>query len=56
MMDALMGIAGAEHVTRDPAILDQYSKDESFVVPIEPALVVRPGSTSEVQKTVQWAN
>ncbi len=56
MKQDLIGLFGDGHVLDDPAILESYARDESFVLPIKPKLVVRPGSEAEVQALVLWAN
>ena len=56
MKQDLAGIVGADHVLDDPLTLGGYSKDQSFVPPIEPWLIVRPGTEDEVQGVVAWAN
>jgi len=56
MKQDLVGLFGDNHVLDDPAILESYARDESFVPPIKPRLVVRPGSEGEVQALVAWAN
>jgi FAD/FMN-containing dehydrogenase len=56
MKQDLIGIVGAGDVLDDRAITEAYAKDESFVLPIRPKLVVRPGSEAEVQSLVSWAN
>jgi hypothetical protein len=52
----LSEIVGPNNVFNDLNILDEYSKDFSFVPPIRPKYVVRPGNTDEVQGVVRWAN
>ncbi len=52
----LTEIVGASNVYDTPEILDSYAKDESFVTPLKPALVVKVNDVQEVQKIVQWAN
>jgi FAD/FMN-containing dehydrogenase len=54
--EALARIFGARNLTDAPAVLAAYAKDESFVSPLKPWYVVRPGNTDEVQKLVVWAN
>lgn len=49
-------IVGAGHVMDDPATLEKYSHDQSFVPPSQPHLVVFPGSINEVQEMVRLAN
>lgn len=52
----LVEIVGAEGVFDAPEILDEYSKDRSFVPPVKPRYVVKPKNTEEVQGIVKWAN
>jgi FAD/FMN-containing dehydrogenase len=49
-------IVGSGNVLEDPGILEQYSRDSSFVPGIRPRCVVKPGSVEEVQAVVKWAN
>ena len=53
---ALIEIAGAEHVTDDPEILDGYATDCSYAPKRKPWFVVRPKTAEQVQALVQWAN
>jgi FAD/FMN-containing dehydrogenase len=39
-----------------PEVLEHYRRDESFVCPIRPRLVVKARSAGEVQAVVKWAN
>ena len=54
--DGLMKIVGAENVIDDPATLDAYSRDHSFIPPRKPLMVVKPRNADEVQGIVKWAN
>jgi len=54
--EKLVKIVGAKNVSSEPAILDEYSSDMSFVNPVRPACVVKPANTGEVQKIVNIAN
>jgi len=56
LKEELAGILSTKSVTNDPETLDTYSRDLSFVKPIKPRFVVKPGSTDEVQSLVNWAN
>ncbi len=56
LKDELAGIVGSECVSDDPEALDAYSKDLSFVKPVKPRLIIKPGSADEVQAIVRWAN
>ena len=52
----LIGIVGEKNVSDDPETLEPYSRDQSFVQPIKPWFVVKPGNVEEVQGIVKWAN
>ena len=52
----LARIVGAGNVSRQPATLEEYSRDMSFVNPVKPEYVVKPGSTADVEKLVKLAN
>jgi len=54
--EKLVKIVGAKNVSSEPAVLDEYSSDMSFVNPVRPACVVKPANTGEVQKIVNIAN
>ena len=54
--DELIKIVGAENVTDDPVTLDLYSRDQSFIAPMKPLMVVQPGNADEVHGIVKWAN
>ncbi len=56
LKQALSGVVGDANVFDDPAVLESYAADQSFVLPIRPKAVVRPGSEDEVQALVVWAN
>ncbi len=56
IMDGLAALVGRDNVATDPASLDEYAQDESFVPRLTPWAVVRPGSAEEVQRVVAWAN
>jgi FAD/FMN-containing dehydrogenase len=53
---ALIDIVGSGFVADDPAILESYSRDESFAAPRRPWFVVKPKDVQQVQALVQWAN
>jgi FAD/FMN-containing dehydrogenase len=53
---ALETIVGAQNVLDDPAVLEQYSSDLSFVPSIRPRCVVKPTTSVQVQDLVKWAN
>ncbi len=52
----LVQIVGAGNASSESAILNEYSRDISFVSPVKPAYVVRPGSAADVEKIVKLAN
>ncbi len=54
--EKLVKVVGAGGVSYDPAALDEYSRDVSFVNAIKPVCVVRPRNAGEVQKIVNLAN
>ncbi|MDH5781642.1 MAG: hypothetical protein OEZ07_03620, partial [Dehalococcoidia bacterium] len=54
--DELAKIVGAGNVSREPATLDEYSKDMSFVNTITPECVVKPRNTGDIEKIVKLAN
>jgi len=54
--EELAGIVGPEYVSDDPATLEKYSKDYSFVQPREPGYVAYPRNVEEVQGVVKYAN
>jgi len=52
----LVAIVGSKNVSDDPDAVGAYSKDNSFVPPRKPRLVVEPKNVDEVQEIVKWAN
>jgi FAD/FMN-containing dehydrogenase len=56
IIEGLAALVGRDNVAADPASLEEYAQDESFVPRLTPWAVVRPGSAEEVQKVVAWAN
>ena len=56
IIDGLAALVGRDNVAADPASLEKYAQDESFVPRLTPWAVVRPGSADEVQQVVAWAN
>jgi FAD/FMN-containing dehydrogenase len=52
----LTQIIGKQKVINKPQVLDRYSHDNSFAMPMRPRLVVQPRSSDDVQKIVVWAN
>jgi FAD/FMN-containing dehydrogenase len=51
----LAKIVGTRNASSQPAVLDGYSKDLSFVTPVRPAYVVKPGNAADVEKIVRLA-
>jgi FAD/FMN-containing dehydrogenase len=51
----LVSIVGARNVTSEPAILDAYASDMSFVNKVRPDYVVKPSNTDDVTKLVKLA-
>lgn len=47
---------GKQKVINKQKILDRYSHDNSFTLPMQPRLVVQPRNADDVQKIVTWAN
>ncbi len=56
LKEALAGISSSENISTDPETLENYSQDLSFVKPIKPRAVIKPGTADEVQTIVKWAN
>jgi hypothetical protein len=54
--DSLTRIVRADSVVSDPAVLDTYSGDFSFVAPGAPLLVAYPERREEVEEIVRLAN
>ena len=54
--NALMEMIGKQKVINERKILDRYSHDNSFTLPMQPRLVVQPRNADDVQKIVTWAN
>jgi FAD/FMN-containing dehydrogenase len=54
--EKLVKIVGAGSVSDRPVVLDEYSRDISFVNTVRPACVVRPKNAAEVQALVKMAN
>jgi hypothetical protein len=53
---ALINIVGSDFVSDDSAVLESYSRDESFAAPRMPWFVVQPKDAQEIQRLVTWAN
>jgi FAD/FMN-containing dehydrogenase len=51
----LAGVVSPRRISDDPAALESYARDESFVHPMKPHLVVKPASADEVTAIVAWA-
>lgn len=51
-----MEMIGKQKVINKQKILDRYSHDNSFTLPMQPRLVVQPRNADDVQKIVTWAN
>lgn len=54
--EKLVKIVGAGNVHDDPATLDSYAGDISFVTSMKPQCVVRPADAGQVQRIIQLAN
>ncbi len=54
--DKLLKLVGAGNLDREPAALEEYSRDMSFVNAIKPGCVVRPRNTADIEKIVKLAN
>jgi FAD/FMN-containing dehydrogenase len=54
--DGLAKIVGEKNIFDDEKTLETYSRDNSFVQPRKPSLVVKPKSADEVHEVVKWAN
>lgn len=52
----LTEMIGKQKIINEHKILDRYSHDNSFTLPMRPRLVVQPHNADEVQKIVTWAN
>jgi len=54
--DKLVKIVGAGSINREPATLEEYSRDMSFVNAVKPGCVVRPGNMADIEAIVKLAN
>jgi FAD/FMN-containing dehydrogenase len=54
--DKLIKIVGADNINREPAMLEKYSRDMSFVDAVKPGCVVWPRNTADVAAIVKLAN
>ncbi len=52
----LAQIVGSGNVLDSPEILEQYSRDWSFVPAIRPRCVIKPADAREICEIVKWAN
>jgi len=52
----LAKIVGAGNVSHDRAILEEYSRDMSFVNTLRPVCVIKPTNAGDIQKIVNLAN
>jgi glycolate oxidase len=52
----LAKIVGNDNVLALPKVLEEYSRDLSFVPQVMPGYVVKPADVKEVQGVVKWAN
>jgi len=55
-LEFLTSIVGAEYVSSKDSDLEQHSKDESFHDAVRPAVVVFPGSATEISSILKYAN
>ena len=54
--EKLVNIVGAENVSYEPATLDEYARDISFVNAVRPVCVAKPTNSDDIQKIVNLAN
>jgi FAD/FMN-containing dehydrogenase len=54
-LDGLEAIVGRRYVASDAASLAAYAGDMSFVPPLTPHAVVKPGTHADVEAVVAWA-
>jgi len=52
----LVKIVGAGNTSSQQAVLEEYSRDMSFVNPVKPAYVVRPKNAKDIEGLVKLAN
>jgi FAD/FMN-containing dehydrogenase len=52
----LAKIVGEDNVIDSLKVLEAYSRDQSFIQPMNPWLVVKPKNADDVQGIVKWAN
>jgi len=54
--EKLVRIVGAGNVSREQAMLAEYSSDMSFVNTVKPEYVIKPRNTDDIEKLVKLAN
>ena len=54
--DGLAAIVGTQNVFTEPAILEKYSRDQSFTPPRKPHYVVKPKDLAKLQGVIKFAN
>ncbi len=54
--EKLIEISGEANVSDSSEILENYARDQSFVLPLKPHYLVKPKNADEVQAIVHWAN
>jgi FAD/FMN-containing dehydrogenase len=52
----LSRLVGSSNVLDHPTVLEEYSRDSSFVSRVKPRCVVKPSTVEEVQGIVKWAD
>jgi FAD/FMN-containing dehydrogenase len=52
----LAKIVGSQNVLSSPEVLEEYSRDMSFVPRIRPGCLVKPRTVEEVKGLIKWAN
>jgi FAD/FMN-containing dehydrogenase len=56
MREGLLKLVGPKNFSDDPDVLKSYSSDFSLVPPGAANCAVKPKTTEEVQKVIEWAN
>jgi hypothetical protein len=56
LIKKLAEVVGFENVVDAPNVLEEFSRDHSFVKPVKPLCVVYPKSREEVKRIVRFAN
>ncbi|HSW58343.1 MAG TPA: FAD-binding oxidoreductase [Dehalococcoidales bacterium] len=54
--EILVNIVGPANVTSEPSVMEEYSRDFSFVNPVTPDWVVKPQNSGQIQELVKAAN